>query len=247
MDNYGSNIKFALRNYTKILFSYCGIYFSKQPAKYDQLIEEIRKSLLINSSYVFHIGAHYGQEASYYEELNLEVFWVEASLIPFNVLKKNLKKFKNQKAFKALLGDKNGLKVEFHNASNDASSSIFRFGKDHNYKNLTMISSQEIDMVRMDKLFSYKTLKRFSYWCIDVQGAELLVLKGAGKLIRIPNVIEIEVSTREEYAGAPSFEDLDVFLQDHGFIPLWVPRINSHENIIYIRLNKPKMRYTRGR
>ena len=244
MNNYGSNIKFTLRNYAKILFAYCGIYFSKQPAKYDQLIEEIKKSLLINSSYVFHIGAHYGQEASYYDELNLEVLWVEASTVPFKILKKNLKEFKNQKALKALLGDKNGLKVVFHNASNDASSSIFKFGTDHNDKNLTMISSQEIEMVRMDKLFKYKTLKRFSYWCIDVQGAELLVLKGAGKLIRIPDVIEIEVSTREEYAGAPLFEDLDLFLRDHGFIPIWAPRINSHENIIYIRLNKPKIRYT---
>lgn len=229
----------------KVFCSKFGIYFSKQPAKYDLLKAEIRNNLLSSQQGVLHIGAHHGQERYEYNNLNLKVIWIEASAIPFNFLKKNLKKFKNQKALKALLGDKNELKVAFHNASNDASSSIFKFGADHNDNNLTMITSQEIKMIRMDKLLSYETLKRFTYWCIDVQGAELLVLKGAGKLIKIPDVIEIEVSTREEYEGAPLFEDLDVFLRDQGLIPLWAPRTKSHENIIYIRLNKPIMRYTR--
>lgn len=236
----------SIKNCVKIKLSAFGLYFSKQPAKYDLLIQEMRINLLARSGNVLHIGAHYGQERKLYSDLNLNVIWIESADKPFKVLTKNIQKHKNQKAFKALLGDKNKKNVEFNQATNDASSSIYKFGKDMPNKKLSMASTELLEMKRLDTIFKKKEIQNYTYWNIDVQGAELLVLKGAGKLLSIPKVLDIEVSTREEYEGAPLFKDLDVFLRDHGFIPLWAPRMKSHENIIYIRLNKPKSIYTGG-
>jgi hypothetical protein len=86
---------------TKLLFGKFGLYFSKQPAKYDLLKSEIRNNLLSYENGILHIGAHYGQEAQEYNKKNLNVIWIEASEAPFAKLQENLKKFKKQKALNA--------------------------------------------------------------------------------------------------------------------------------------------------
>lgn len=220
----------------RILLAKLGIYFSKQPAKYDLLKSDIRENLLSNQKGVLHIGAHLGQEAKEYSDKDLNVIWIEASEATFSKLERNIVHFKKQKALNFLLGDSNK-HVEFYEASNDASSSIFRFGKDMPHKHLTMISTQKLKMQRLDSIFDEKQIERYKYWVIDVQGAELLVLKGAGDLLTIPTVIEIEISTREEYLNGAKYSDIDNLLTQYRFRPLWSPGKFSHENIFYVKLD----------
>lgn len=52
---------------------------------------------------------------------------------------------------------------------------------------------------------------------VDVQGAELLVFKGAEKLLADVLVIQTEVEFAELYKGQPLFGDVDVFLRAQGF------------------------------
>lgn len=52
---------------------------------------------------------------------------------------------------------------------------------------------------------------------VDVQGYELEVLKGAGDLLRRFRAVVLEVSHQELYRGAPTFDDLNTFLDDAGF------------------------------
>ncbi len=225
-------------NFKRVLIelaSKFGIYFSKQPKKFDLLKAEMRSNLLSNSRGVLHIGAHLGQESEEYAKHNLHVIWIEAAEIPFNELEKNIKKHKKQRAIKALVGNANS-KTKFHIASNDASSSIYQFGKDMPHDHLTMVGEQEMIMERLDSIFSKEELENYQHWVIDVQGAEQLVLLGAGDLLKIPNVIEIEVSTRVEYENGTKFNDLDKLLKRSNFQSLWNPEMQSHENLIYVRL-----------
>jgi FkbM family methyltransferase len=55
---------------------------------------------------------------------------------------------------------------------------------------------------------------------IDVQGAELDVLRGAERSLESVRVIETEVEFQELYQGQPLFTDVDRFLRDRGF-DLW--------------------------
>lgn len=56
---------------------------------------------------VMHIGANTGQERDLYKKYNLNVLWIEPIPKIYEKLEKNIKGYKNQKAIKALITDKN--------------------------------------------------------------------------------------------------------------------------------------------
>ena len=53
---------------------------------------------------------------------------------------------------------------------------------------------------------------------VDVQGAELDVLRGAERLLKGCVVVQAEVEFVPMYKGQPLFGDVDVFLRRHGFL-----------------------------
>jgi FkbM family methyltransferase len=82
-------------------------------------------------------------------------------------------------------------------------------------------------LVREERL-RVQTLER---WCqehgevvhamkLDVQGAELDVLRGAGAVLGDVVMLELELSFNRMYSGQPLFGDVDGFLAQHGF-QLW--------------------------
>ena len=199
-------------------------------------IDYIRKQLILSCKGVLHIGAHYGQEASFYSDLGASVMWVEAMPEKYTVLCKKLSEFPNQKVMCALLGSANKNKIRFNVSSNDgASSSIYSFGDNTQFKNLEMVRSVFLKMKRLDSCFSIKDISAYPHWVIDVQGAELEVLKGAGDLLRYCHSLEIEVTSRNLYLGGANAQDVINFLNLNGFIALQKHKIGLHEDLIFIR------------
>jgi hypothetical protein len=78
-------------------------------------------------------------------------------------------------------------------------------------------------------------LHEYDHWVIDVQGAELLVLMGAGTLIDQCRTMFIECSTVEFYAGGAQWSQILDFLQGHGFKYLIAPKNIRHLNVIFFR------------
>lgn len=62
---------------------------------------------------------------------------------------------------------------------------------------------------------------------IDVQGAELDVLRGAEAGLTSVRALELEVEFQQLYVGQPLFGDVDAFLRERGFV-LWRLRDLSH-------------------
>ena len=56
------------------------------------------------------------------------------------------------------------------------------------------------------------------YLKIDVQGAELDVLRGAERQLQTITVVHVEVEFVPIYRGQPLFADIDQFLRAHGFL-----------------------------
>jgi hypothetical protein len=75
----------------------------------------------------------------------------------------------------------------------------------------------------------------YNHWILDVQGAELLVLKGSTETLKYCNSIVVEVSSRPTYIGGVEYEELKLYLFSKGFTPLWNPLKNDHTNIPFIR------------
>jgi len=151
-------------------------------------------------------------------------------------IKREISIYPEQEALIALLGDKNGEVVDFYLSNNDEqSSSIFSFGTEMNHKGLRMIRSTRLPMKRLDSCLDSSKIKAGSHWIVDVQGAELKVLVGAGTLIHQAYSLEIEVSTKDEYQNGVRFEELESFMKDKGFFPLWKPSESSHEDLFFLK------------
>jgi hypothetical protein len=69
---------------------------------------------------------------------------------------------------------------------------------------------------------------------LDTQGAELLCLKGASRLLENANFIEAEVSTNSVYQGGVLLSELDTWLKQRGFHRKTIVR-RQHMNAIYKR------------
>ncbi len=101
-----------------------------------------------------------------------------------------------------------------HPNGNPGASSIFKAnGK---YKKETYI--QELIKVSVTTLNKYTEQRNVPdlLW-MDLQGAELLALKGANKILKDVKIIHLEISFREMYHGQCLYWELDDFLKRNNF------------------------------
>ena len=178
-------------------------------------------SYLKNARGVIHVGANSGQERETYHRLGLRVFWVEAIPTVFQNLEENIRGYPNQRAALALLADVDGQAYEFNIASNEgASSSIYDFGQHKDiWPQVTYVGKLRLQSRRLDTLIQREGLAVADYPALvmDVQGAELLVLKGAGGLLDKFRYIKAEAADFESYVGCALLKDLDAYVKSFGF------------------------------
>lgn len=194
---------------------------------------------------IIHIGANRGQERDAYEALGLEVLWIEALPELCEELRETLRPYPKQKVLQALLTDEVGKTVMFNVASNEgASSSIYDFGEhakmfpDVSFEKQVALKSSTLEALLKDGGYSEGY---FDAIVLDVQGAELLVLKGAGSMIRSFKFIRVEACDFESYQGGCQLRDLDVFFRNAGFKYRSRQRIagrepgRSYYEVLYVR------------
>ena len=149
----------------------------------------------------------------------------------------NVSRFPYQKVIVALLSNQDDEIVEFKISNNDsASSSIFDFGKKSLEQNLKMVSrinlkSQKIDTIVKKNLIE---LSDYNFWVIDLQGSELLALKGAINSLKKCKSILIEISRSEYYLNGAKWDELKKFLNEHQFIQKWEPE-EEHTDVLFLR------------
>ena len=70
-------------------------------------------------------------------------------------------------------------------------------------------------------------IKKFNHWVIDVQGAELEVLKGSIDSLKFCDSIVIEVSTEKFYNNGSKFQDVKKILSNYNFEIIKEPKRKS--------------------
>lgn len=171
---------------------------------------------------VIHVGAHYAEEIHDYYQNGVEsTIWVEANPSVFETLKKAITEsgYENAIPVCACLSNKAG-EVEFKIANNSQSSSIL----DLAYHKIAHPEVFYTDTVKLQTTTLDLTLEgikdlnlSFDFLNADIQGAELMMLKGATKTIKKLNYIYLEVSHKEIYEGCALIEEVDAFLEKKGF------------------------------
>tara|TARA_X000000950_G_scaffold205530_1_gene247234 strand:- start:11574 stop:12299 length:726 start_codon:yes stop_codon:yes gene_type:complete len=195
-------------------------------------------NLIRKAKGILHIGGHRGTEAGVYDWFNKPVVWIEADPYLFDELETNIKKHYNQKAFCVLLGDKNFSNVPFYISNNDgACSSIFEFSDDVKkgklWKDRVFFTKKKIflKMITLDELIKDKKIKisRFDHWILDIQGAELLALKGGKKSLKFCKSIQIEISKKIYYKGGANWKNIKKFLEKENFKLIEKPKYDHTE------------------
>jgi len=170
---------------------------------------------------IIHVGAHKGEELSIYEDLGIEnVIWVEANPKIFESLSENIKKFKNHKAYNFLVSNKNDEEYIFHVTNNGESSSILELERHkihHSHIHVVediVLKSKKIDTIIEE--FNID-LNKYNFLNLDIQGAELLALKGFLKGLEKIEYVYTEVNSGEVYKDCAKIEELDFFLKEYNF------------------------------
>jgi FkbM family methyltransferase len=77
--------------------------------------------------------------------------------------------------------------------------------------------SCQIETNTLDDFCELEEINEISFLQIDVQGADLDVLKGASRILDSVSAIQIEVEFSHLYVDQPLFADVDTFLRKQGF------------------------------
>jgi hypothetical protein len=212
-------------------------------------IQRVRNSLveqlLRSSSGILHLGGHHGQESDVYGALQKPVVWVEAMPRFCEALSSRIEKYPDQKVLQGLLHSESGHTRTFHISNNakGVSSSLYEFGKYANGENslwpdlnLQMVETVDLVSTRLDELLDANLVdaQQIDHWVVDLQGAELLALMGAGSYLDACKYLVVEISTVEVYRDAPLWPEVLEFLTEHGFKPMWLPAL-PHDNVLFAR------------
>jgi FkbM family methyltransferase len=167
-----------------------------------------------------HVGAHECEEQDLYDRFGLkrsEVIWIDA--LQEKVEECIKRGFPN--VYQAVITDHSDDSVVFHVTNNAQSSSILEFGTHaHHHPHVVETGTRTLRTTTLSDFFRTRGLnpESCSFWNLDIQGAELLALKGAESLLHHANAIYSEVNTEEVYKGCAKLDEMDAFLGRHGFV-----------------------------
>src|SRR6478752_6588318 len=152
-------------------------------------LETLRKRFNVRPRGVLHIGANVGEEAeSYYRNNVTKVIWIEGNPELREQLEKNISKYQGHKAYIHCGGDENKDTVLHISNNASQSSSVLDLGTHKTaHPEVHFIKDIPVRMRRIDDMFAgdgWGDLKDVDFLNIDLQGAELMALRGMGDLLK---------------------------------------------------------------
>jgi len=180
---------------------------------------EVLKKKNIEITGAFHIGAHDCEEIPFYEKMNLstsDIIWIDA--LESKVNESKAKGIPN--VYHAMITDKDDEELVFNISNNVQSSSIYELGTHltaHPWVHYVDKISQK--SITVDSFFKNNNIdaSKYNFWNFDIQGAELLALKGAINSIQYAKVIYLEVNEKFLYKNCALVNEIDSFLEQYNF------------------------------
>lgn len=183
--------------------------------------EELSRFFINPPRGVIHIGAHEAEELDGYLNLGIDsIIWVEANPKLFDKLKKITKKHAGSTVHCFAAHSSDDGVLELNIANNGQSSSILELGTHkHEHPHVHYIEKIKVPTKKVDSLIEELKVDKakFDFINIDIQGAELLALKGMQKQLECARFLYLEVNEKPLYEGCALIEELDSFLADFSF------------------------------
>lgn len=206
---------------------------------------------------IFEIGSCEGEDS-----IRLKKAYPNSTIYTFEPLPKNVKKIKSnfkrygistQHVYPLALSDKDGVSSFFVSSGHppgkpnttawdygNKSSSLLPPKKHKNIHEWVKFNQQiDVPTMRLDTFCAKHGIEKIDFIYLDVQGAELMVLQGAGEMIKKVGAIWMEVEAVELYAKQPLKKDVEEFMKRHGFKLLMdtVNRVSGDQLYVNSSLN----------
>jgi len=174
---------------------------------------------------IIQVGAHYGDEIDLFIGNGItNILCFEPVPSTFEILKQNA--INKAKIINLALGNENKIvEMNIETANNGQSSSILKPALHLiQYPHITFNSKIEVEMMRLDDFIknynksNYQiNNESYNFLCLDVQGYELEVFKGAKDTLNDIDYILCEVNRDVVYHGCAMVDELDNFLEKYDF------------------------------
>lgn len=170
---------------------------------------------------VIHIGAHECEERDFYiNHLNINdnnIIWIDALEEKVNKMKASNNKLL---IFNECISNEDNKDVSFMVTNNYQSSSILNL-KTHIQEHPWVHEIYRISMKTKTLKTFYKNnqlnINDYNFINIDIQGAELMALKGADDILNNIDYLYLEVNEKELYDGCALLPELEEYLLKYGF------------------------------
>jgi FkbM family methyltransferase len=169
------------------------------------------------------LGAHQGQELSLYRRIGwFPIALIEAHPEIYQQLAASMAEQTDVIVLHAAICEKNG-PVTLHLSLNDQSSSVLPINRLAKLVGKTAecgtieVPGRDLDSVFADWRAEGATIAGANVLVSDIQGAELLALRGAKGTLAQFDAMVLELSFDELYLGCPQVEEIDAFMDAAGF------------------------------
>lgn len=184
-------------------------------------MHELQDRHMVRPTGILHIGGHVGEEADAYDSAGVKnVVWVEPHPDAYPSLVQNVGGRPGHLTFQVAASDVDHQEVPLYKASNICSSSLLPMAKHlEKHPDVSPCGTVQVSTIRMDSLLWRHGLKPTDYQManLDIQGAELLALRGMDSWLTTGRWIYTEVNTEELYKGCVLLPELEAFLLERRF------------------------------
>ena len=196
----------------------------------------------VRPTHVIHVGAWEGVDVPDYLELEIpRITLIEALPEKAKLLRTKYATYENVEILEFAASDKSSEFVTFY-PMNYGSSSLLKPNLDslrEIFADFTEMEAIKVQTLKLDDI----TTRAVTMLIIDVQGAELQVLKGAVSALGKTLLIKVEVSTVEYYEGQSHQAQIEQFLKSHDFVKISqrITKTMGQGDAIFIRKRNIKI------
>lgn len=180
-------------------------------------LDELYARHSLDVSGVLHVGAHLAEEAPDYAKARIpRVLWVEGNQSVLPKLEAVVRQY-HQTLIDALVTDEDGQVVDFHVTNYDGmSSSVLDFGLHaESSPDTVFVETVQRETTTIDTLLTqWPEMAKCNFLNLDIQGAELLALKGARNYLEHADYIYTEINIDYVYKDCALLWEIDEFLVD---------------------------------
>lgn len=170
---------------------------------------------------VVHIGAHECEERQgYIDNFKIDdsnIIWIEANP---DIVNKMRPVYPHATILSECVSSEDNKTVSFMITNNYQSSSILNL-KTHKIEHPWVYETNRIELKTktLNTIFKENNFihSDYNFMNLDIQGAELLALKGSTEILPFIDYIYCEVNEKELYEGCALLNELDEFLLSHKF------------------------------